>query len=61
VRLDCSPLRGGLLRQEPLEHPPLDPHHAAVLADLDAELHRLPLGVPAGVLGERLWETVPSR
>jgi hypothetical protein len=23
-----------------------------VLADLDPELHRLPLGIPAGVLGE---------
>jgi hypothetical protein len=28
------------------------PHDAAVLADLDAELHRLPLGVPACSLGE---------
>jgi hypothetical protein len=26
--------------------------HAAVLADLDPELHGLPLGIPACVLGE---------
>jgi hypothetical protein len=29
----------------------VDPDHSAILADLDAELHRLPLGIPAGVLG----------
>src|SRR5690242_10355914 len=29
------------------------PDHPAILADLDPELHRLPLGIPAGVLGER--------
>jgi hypothetical protein len=43
VGLD-APLRGGSLG---------DPDHATVLADLDAELHRLPLGIPAGVLGGR--------
>jgi hypothetical protein len=32
------------------------PDHAAILADLDAELHRLPLGIPAGVLGNDGWE-----
>ena len=30
------------------------PHadHTVILADLDPELHRLPLGIPMGVLGE---------
>lgn len=28
------------------------PHHAIVRANLDPELHRLALGIPAGVLGE---------
>ena len=32
-----------------LEYSPGDPHHAVVLADLDAELHGLALGIPAGV------------
>jgi hypothetical protein len=41
-----------------LEHPLGHPHHAAVLADDDAELHRLPLGIPPGVLGDGGWETV---
>jgi hypothetical protein len=36
-----------------LEPTPRDPDPAAVLADLDPELHRLPLGIPASVLGER--------
>jgi hypothetical protein len=40
------------LRQEPLEYAPWHLHHATVLADVDPELHRLPLGIPAGVLGE---------
>jgi hypothetical protein len=35
------------------ENAPRDPDHAAELADLDPELHRLALGVPAGVLWER--------
>jgi hypothetical protein len=34
-----------------LEHAPRNPDHAAVLADLDPELHGLPLGIPSGVLG----------
>jgi putative ABC transport system substrate-binding protein len=43
-----------------LEHAPRDPDHATVLADLHPELHRLPLGIPAGVLGGNdCWETVP--
>ena len=29
------------------------PDHPPLLADLDPELHRLPLGIPAGGLGER--------
>lgn len=33
-----------------LEYSPGDPRHAVVLADLDAELHGLALGIPAGVL-----------
>ena len=36
-----------------MEHAPRNPDHAMVLADLDPELHGLPLGGPAGVLGER--------
>ena len=36
-----------------MEHAPRDPDHAVVLADLDRELHGLPLGIPAGVLGGR--------
>ena len=35
-----------------MEQAPRDPDHAVVLADLDPELHGLPLGIPAGVLGE---------
>jgi hypothetical protein len=30
-----------------------------LLADLDPELHRLPLGIPAGVSGNDGWETAP--
>jgi hypothetical protein len=41
-------LGGGPLREQPLEHPPRNPDHAAVLANLDPELHGLPLGVPSG-------------
>ena len=37
-----------------LEYSPGDPHHALVLADLDPELHGLPLGIPAGVLGGKV-------
>jgi hypothetical protein len=35
-----------------LEHAPRDPNHTPVLSDLHPELRRLPLGVPAGFLGE---------
>jgi hypothetical protein len=51
---DSTPQRtvgDGSFREEALEHAPRDPDHAAVFADLDPELHRLPLGVPAGILG----------
>ena len=37
---------------EPLERAPRHPDHTLVLADLDPELKGLPLGIPAGVLGE---------
>ena len=47
---------GGPLGQERLEHAPQDPDHTAVLADLDPELHRLPLGIPA--FGRRGWGTM---
>ena len=39
-------------RAGPLENAPRDPDDAAVLADLNPELHILPFGIPAGVLGE---------
>jgi hypothetical protein len=35
-----------------LEHAPRDPEDAAVLPDLDPELHGLLIGVPVGVLGK---------
>jgi hypothetical protein len=37
---------------QPLEQAPRHADHAAILADLDPELHRLLVGIPAGVLGE---------
>jgi hypothetical protein len=46
-------LGGGPLREQPLEDAPRHPDQPAVLADLDPELHGLPLGIPAGVLGHR--------
>jgi hypothetical protein len=36
-----------------LKHAPRHPNHPSVVADLDPELHGLPLGIPAGVLRER--------
>jgi len=34
------------------ERAPRDQNHAPILADLDPELHGLPLGIPSGVLGK---------
>ena len=51
VRLD-APLGDGRLRAQPLEHPPGNPDHAAVLADLDPKLDGLWTGIPACILGE---------
>jgi hypothetical protein len=42
VRLDAA-LGGGPLRKQTLEHAPRDPDVAAVLPDLDIEVHGLPL------------------
>jgi len=53
-----APFGGGPLREQPLEHPSRDPDHAVVIADLDPELHGLPLGIPAGILGDDGWEIV---
>ena len=50
VRLD-APLGGGPLREQPLEHPPRDPDHPLILADLDPELDGPPFSIPVGVLG----------
>jgi hypothetical protein len=36
-----------------LEHTPRQPDYTVVLADLNTELHRLPLVIPTGVLGKR--------
>jgi hypothetical protein len=43
---------GGCVRQQALEHAPGYPHHAAVLADFNAEFNSLPLGIPSGVIGK---------
>jgi len=42
-----TPLGRGRLGEKKLEHAPGDPDDAVVFADLDLELHRLPLGIPA--------------
>jgi len=47
-----APLGGGPLGEQPLEHAPRHPDHAAVLTDLHPKLHGLPLVIPAGVLAE---------
>jgi hypothetical protein len=60
IGFDAS-LRRGTLREQPLEHAPREPDHAAVLADLDPDFHRLPIGVPAGVLGKADWGNGASR
>jgi hypothetical protein len=43
-----------------LEHAPRHPNHVAVLADLDPELHGLPIGIPADVLGKVKNMVVPG-
>jgi hypothetical protein len=48
VGLDAA-LRRGPLGQQVLEHAP---RHPDGFADLDPELHRLPFGIPAGVVGK---------
>ena len=58
VGLD-APLRRRSFGQKTLEHPPRNPDHTTVLPNLDAELHRLPLGIPAGVLAVGGWRTDP--
>jgi hypothetical protein len=35
-----------------LEYAPQHPDHAVILADLDPELHSLPIGIPSGVFGK---------
>ena len=45
-------LGSGPLAEQALEHAPRDPNHAAVLADLDPELHGLPLGTPPASSGK---------
>jgi hypothetical protein len=52
IRLN-TPLRGGTFRKQALENSPRNPNHLAVCADLDPELHGLPLGIPAGSRGEQ--------
>jgi hypothetical protein len=52
-QLQRIPRGGGPLREQPLEDAPPDPDDAVVFADLDPKLHGLPLGIRAGVLGER--------
>jgi hypothetical protein len=51
VRLDAA-LGRGTLGKETLKYAPQDPDQAALLADLDPELHGLPIGIPAGDLRE---------
>src|SRR5262249_55885144 len=43
-------LRRWRLIEQSLEHPPRDPHRALVLAELDGELDRSPVVIPASVL-----------
>ena len=54
VRHRADRRQSGPFRKRALEDPPRDPHHPAVLA----ELHGLPLGIPADGLGDDGWETV---
>jgi hypothetical protein len=59
VRLD-TPLGGGPLGQEALEHPSRDPDDAVVLADLDPELDGLPVGIPPRILNCRSFASMPG-
>jgi hypothetical protein len=54
-------LGGGPLREQPLEHAPRHTDDAAVFADLDPELHRLPFGIPAGIFGSAKRRLRPAR
>jgi hypothetical protein len=45
-------LGSGGTGQQALEHTPKYPHHAVVVANFNAELDSLPLGVPASVIGK---------
>jgi hypothetical protein len=52
VRFDTTLGRGGI-GQQVLEQTPRYPHHAAVLAYFNAELHSLPRGIPSTIIGKR--------
>jgi hypothetical protein len=52
IRLD-APLRHSRAVDETAEDLVRHAHHALVFADCDAELDRLPVRIPAGVLGKR--------
>ena len=54
-----APLWGGPLWEQSLKHAPRHPDHTPVLADLDHELRRLPIGIPRASSGNDGWETVP--
>jgi len=51
IALDAS-FRGRALRKEVLEDPTADADHTVALADLDAELDGVPVGVPGGIFRE---------
>jgi len=42
--------------QQYLESAPRNSNYPRSSPDLDPELHRLPLGIPSGVLGNNGWE-----
>jgi hypothetical protein len=47
-----APLRRRSLREQTLKDPPADAYNPLILANLNPEFDGLPVGVPAGVLGE---------
>ena len=51
VRFNAT-LGRGAFGQQALEHTPKYPHHVVVLANFNAELDSLPLGIPASVIGK---------